>query len=96
MGVEISDTGNITLDNLTISNEKGPFTKISYCDSISVSNVEIVGTDEDKVPIRIKDSRNVNLEKVKTELKGCLVSISEESKNIKTDYSIPESKIKTK
>jgi polygalacturonase len=95
MGVEISDAENIRLENLSVSNEKGAFTEISYSDGIVVSNIEILGTDENKVPFVFTDSRNVKLEKVKTGLKGQLVSISEGSQNVNIDASIPEDQIES-
>ena len=92
-GIEISDAKNITLDNLSISDEKGSFTKISFCDSITVNNIEIINTDENKVPFIINDVDNTSLNNVKYNLKGELVHITVHSEKITIDKSIPENKI---
>ena len=93
-GIEISDAKNITLDSLSISNENGSFAKISFCDSITVNNIEIVSTDENEVPFIIKEVNNTNLANVKYNLKGDLVNITGYSENIAIDKSIPENKIR--
>jgi hypothetical protein len=93
-GIEISDAKNITLDSLSISNDKGSFAKISFCDSITINNIEIVSTDEDEIPFIINDVDNSSLENVKYNLKGEIVKVKGHSENVKIDKSIPEKKIK--
>lgn len=92
-GIEICDSKNIILDNLSISNKMGSFTEISFCDSIVLNNIEIISTDENKVPFKIKEVDNLSLENVKCNLKGNLVHVSGCSKSITIDSSIPEKKI---
>jgi polygalacturonase len=93
-GIEINDAKNITLDNLIISNEEGSFTSISYCDSITINNIEIVSTDEDTTPFIFTDVSNSSFTNMKYDLKGDIVSIKGSSENVLIDKSIPEDKIR--
>ena len=93
-GIEISDAKNITLDNLSISNERGSLAEISFCDSIAVNNIEIISTDENEIPFIINDAGNSSIENVKYTLKGELVKITGDSENIIIDKSIPDNKIR--
>ncbi len=95
-GIEISDAKNMTLDNLSISNEKGTFAQISFCDSISINNIEIVSTDESNIPFDFNDVTNLNLANVKHNLKGTLVNVSGSLENLTINKYIPEDKIKKK
>jgi len=63
-GIEISDAKIIQLDSLVISCEKGPLAIIMYSDSISVLDLEMLKWDETVVPITIKETNNLNMEKV--------------------------------
>jgi polygalacturonase len=89
LGIDINDAENIELRNLTISNEKGPFTKISYSEGISITKIKIVSTDVNETAFIINSSRNITLNEVETSIQDTLVNISADSENIETDGSIP-------
>ncbi len=93
-GIAISDAKNITLDNLSISNEKGAFAKVSFSDSIFINDIEIEGTDKSETPFIIKDVTNLMLEDVAYSLRGELVRITGPSESIVIDKSIPKNKIR--
>ena len=92
-GIEIRDAENISLENLSISNETGSFMKLLFCDSINVNGIEIINTDEDEIPFIINDVSNLNIEKAAYSLEGELIQITGNSENIIIDKSIPEKRI---
>ena len=94
-GVEISDAKNISLNNLTVSNEKGAAVDISFSDHISIDQIEVKKTDETVTPFQLKQVTNLKIGGVKYAKEGELVSIEGSSETITLDESIPENKVTT-
>ncbi|MBN1414267.1 MAG: glycoside hydrolase family 28 protein [Bacteroidales bacterium] len=92
-GIEINDAKNITFENLTVMNKTGSLASISYCDSISIHNLNITGTDPESIPVFLNDSRNIKLSHISHHLEGELVKIKGNAENIEIENSIPENKI---
>jgi len=92
-GIEISDTKNISLEDIQVSNEKGSLASISFSDSISINKIEIRATDQKKTPFSMVDVSHLNLQNVKSDIKKDLVKISGSDESIFIDSSIPKDKI---
>ena len=91
-GIEISDAKALQLDNISVGNESGSLAAISYSDSISINNFNIISTDANEVPILFNDVSNSNLKNLKSDISGQLVIIKGNSKNIKLE-KLPENRV---
>jgi polygalacturonase len=92
-GIEIIDAKNITLENLKVSNKKGSFASISYCDSITIDSLNIVGTDTKNIPIVLNSTQHIQIDNITHQVEGVLINVSGNSDQIEIDKSIPENQI---
>jgi hypothetical protein len=92
-GIEVSDAKNITIENLTISNQEGSPASISFSDSIVINKLKIVETAPEKLPIQLQDVHHVKISNLEYHSEKELVIITGMSESLEFDKSIPEQKI---
>lgn len=92
-GVEISDAKNITIENLSTSNDEGAALDITYSDQISIMGIEVRQADKSTPPFQLNEVSNIDIGDVKCDIKGELVRIMGSSENVSFDNSIPKNKI---
>ena len=94
-GIEITDAKDITFNNISISNTKGPFAEVKFSNNIAFDNVTVVKTDENTTPFVFQDVTDATLTRLKATMKDQLILITGKSRNIKTDDSVKERQIKS-
>lgn len=94
-GIEITDAKDITFNNISVSNTKGPFAEVKFSNNIVFDNVTVVKTDENTTPFVFQDVTDATLTRLKATMKDQLILITGKSRNIKTDDSVKERQIKS-